>query len=600
MVTDTEKRCTNVEDWKEYFGTWLAANGVNQLPENSYWTKMIAYYRSEQRPLLTEQLMAFGAAERFWVLREAHRFITNEYMAVQFPGNSPGDENLRMYLGANPLHFIHLSKDEPLYVAYTPDANYGKQDRRVKTTIGRYLKKHFPKMTDGDIRALSDTFKYHFSVEDVLFASTEDEMIDVYRNGPHSCMSYGLDSGNLQSHIHPVAAYAVPGMKVAYLRREGKINSRCLIYDNPNNNADKRYVRVYGDELLARKLETLGYTRGPLKDIVLRKIPAQTLDGRVMHNTFVVPYIDDTSSDSRTYQGLQVLEDGIKVVHRDSPDRTFVGSNTNGLLGDNQQYNRGANDSYRIVNRTAGTEEDSLADIRMRQPCRHCGTMFRVTGGHQLDQAGQNVCPSCVSSRNMVVAIVNTDGMERLIPSENAVLTRSGARFLNDDVLLAAAGIVTLSPERYSGSGFTHAHRTEIAVYHDEVILRSDLVASYGHTVTFRGEVIVSARMIKLPTKMPYDLMLSLRVDTVNGMLRSITDTSLKPLGEWFVDTAERVAPEARYEFLESTLHGETEAVLKRVFSYWNDALIASNNEQLITGTANRDVQLTLAAVEED
>lgn len=600
MGTDTEKRCTNVEDWKEYFNKWLADNGVNRLPEMNFWTKMISYYRSEQRGLLTEQLMAFGAAERFWVLREAHRFITNEYMAIQFPGNSGADENLRLYLSANPLHFVHLSRDEPLYVAYTPDANYGKQDRHVKTTVGRYLKKHFPTLNDGEVRALSDTFKYHFSVEDVMFATTEAEFVDVYTNGPHSCMTYSLDSGNIQSHVHPVTAYVVPGMRLAYLRREGKINSRCLVYDNPNDHADKRYVRVYGDELLSRKLETLGYSRQSLKDVVLRKIPAQTVDGRVMHNTFVLPYIDDTSNDSRAYQGLQVLEDGIKVVHRDSPDRTFIGSNTNGLLGDNQQYNRSMNDTYRIRNLTTGTEEDSLADIRSRQPCSHCGTMFRVSSGHQKDRYNQAICPTCATSLNMVVAVINDDGDERLVTPENAILTRSGTRYLNDDAFLTRCGIVKLSPERYSDSGFTHAHRTEIAVYHNEVVLRTDLVASYGHTVTFRGEIVVSARMIKLPTKLPYDLMLSLRMDTVNGMLRSITDGALKPLGMWFVEVAERIAPEARYAFLETTLHGETEQTVRRVFSYWNDALLASNNEQLITGIAGSDVQLTLAAVEED
>lgn len=600
MVTDTEKRCTNVEDWKEYFNQYLTDNGVNRLPEIGYWTKMITYFRSEQRALLTEQLMAFGAAERFWVLREAHRFIMNEYMAVVFPGTSGQDENLRLFLGANPLHFIHLSRDEPLYVAYTPDANYGKQDRRVKTTIGRYLKKHFPTLTDGEVRTLSDTFKYHFSVEDVMFATTEDEFVSVYREGPHSCMSYGLDSGNIQSHVHPVVAYAVPGMRLAYLRREGKINSRCLVFDNPTDKNDKRYVRVYGDELLARKLETLGYARGPLKDVVLRKIPAQTMDGRVMHNTFVVPYIDDTSGDSRTYQGVQVLEDGIKIVKREAPDRSFIGSSTNGLLGDNQQYVRSANDTYRIRNVEAGTEEDSLADIRQRQPCVHCGTMFRVTADHRRDQYNRAICPTCVTSMNMVTAIVNSDGEERLIPLENAVLSRSGSRFLNDEALLVTSGMVKLSPERYADKQFQYAHRTEIAAYHGEVVLRSDLVASYGHTVTFRGEIVVSARMIKLPTSLPYDLMLSLRVDTVNGMLRSITDSALKPLGDWFVEIAERVVPEARHAFLETTLHGEREETIERVFTYWNDALIASNNEQLVTGIASNDAQLTLASVEED
>lgn len=194
----------------------------------------------------------------------------------------------------DPSHFLHLSPKDPLFVRFTPDEKSRERDLVVETTITKYLRKYHPSLTDVQLQEIAELHKLHCMDEGVQFFTSEEDIKRVYQNGPDSCMSKG-DSA-YKSPKHPSAVYAgAPGVKLAALKiGDGeKFSARCLVYENPDNPNDKRYIRVYGDTLLQRKLERKGYKHSSWKGLKVRKVPYVDKNGKPLPGTFVFPYIDD-------------------------------------------------------------------------------------------------------------------------------------------------------------------------------------------------------------------------------------------------------------------------------------------------------------------
>lgn len=107
-------------------------------------------------------------------------------------------------------------------------------------------------------------------------------------------MAKPTDCFNTQGH-HPARVYAeTPELSLAVLYDgDGRINARALCYVNPDNPEDKRYVRVYGDSALTRRLQRRGFklkglAGARLKRIMLDEHPEN--DSRRCAALF--PYID--------------------------------------------------------------------------------------------------------------------------------------------------------------------------------------------------------------------------------------------------------------------------------------------------------------------
>lgn len=592
-------RLNTPEAVKEYFRT-AARNGGWPLDETRLLLSVIGWIPSGIRAAIQNETLEHGFNETYWMLRDSVRFLTKDFAKLEFPQKTNDDMKLANLLSLNPHHFVHLSKDEPMYVAYTPDANYGKQDRQVKTTLGRYLKKFHKSLSDSDVRRLSDVFKYHFGTEDVMFAETEDDIIRVYTEGPHSCMAYKTDSGNYGSQVHPAAAYAAPGLRVAYQTRDGKINSRCLVYDNPDNKSDKRYIRLYGDEVLTRKLNAMGYSPGTLDGVKLRKIPAVTVDGRSLHGTYVCPYIDDVVSQERRYQGIKIKEDHLLVCHRSHAD--YVSASTNGLVGHNASYLRTQNETYRIKNPETGETEMSLEDKRYASTCSCCGSSFRMdTPEQQRDfNSLAPVCPSCVGqARPYVRAIVNSMGATGLLRRENALpLSESGDWVINDQSVLDALGICRPSPTYYPNATWVD-WRTRLTPLPDgELIHSADRITVHGGKYAHCDHVITTARQIKFDSsRVPLmkDIS-SLRVDADTGWVRTVANSLYVHLDDWFVQRAANTQPSERRALLDATFRGEDVTVRNMIYSWWEPVLTALGHSDLI----NEARQLDLLCVEED
>lgn len=233
----------------------------------------------------------------WWFMREQLRIATGVYPAATTVLQQCVD-TMRLQVWC-----IHCSTDPetPEAVAYTPDATAGAADRQVKVgSLAKLLRKLVPLLSDEWLQKieafhraeLDPSFELATSVEDVQF---------VYQNmeGDSGCMRYDHSRWELPNHLHPSHVYAnVPGMGVAYHRNgNGVIVSRALVWEDASGT--KKYLRVYGDGALKRKLERSGYVNASLAGARIRAV---TYDyrGETRH---VVPYLDGIAGDQNNYDG---------------------------------------------------------------------------------------------------------------------------------------------------------------------------------------------------------------------------------------------------------------------------------------------------------
>ena len=232
---------------------------------------------------------------KLWIAREMLRFLSGYYnapFALYCSAAVSGTNSSYMSAGLSQLlmpWFVHVSKDDPTLLAYTPSDEYGIADRQVKMRPEALLRKLVPGITDVEIRDIVGDMKAE-SDPSFLVASTIEEVTEVYTTmaGDTGCMRHTADY--YDQTVHPSAVYASPetGVTVAYLRnKSGCVNARCVIYTSPDG-TDKRMVRVYGSMLLERKLLAAGYRYAPLYGVQLRAVPAKRSDD----TRYAMPYLD--------------------------------------------------------------------------------------------------------------------------------------------------------------------------------------------------------------------------------------------------------------------------------------------------------------------
>lgn len=396
-------------------------------------------------------------ADNFWAWRELLRTYDLPALKDIFKCYAPpvfGDEPW-----VNKLHFVHVCQDDNSMVAFTPDAEKGRRDVRIKMTVGKYLTKYhmddlkatvsltaitqfrenqrlkatttsgalrkvkdYTDVPDDEIREILATEvikqwadKHRERVEEgtVLFASTREECSEVYLNGPSSCMdaahksTYHPNTGG----IHPAEMYAGPDTVIAYTRRGGKINARtvCHIGVNP-----PRFTRVYGDATIATRLQAMGFVES------YSTSGARGLDGArllkqvspVNPENYIMPYLDAPA------QYLRMEGDYIVVskASTDSPGATQYGS------------------VY---------VENSASYV----PCTCCGTKHNPKRMHTV-MGGGLVCGLCLDS-DYIYGITDTNTRrEEYFPITEAIRV-DGVRY-HISIDLIANGFVLLRDGSYT------------------------------------------------------------------------------------------------------------------------------------------------------
>jgi hypothetical protein len=195
------------------------------------------------------------------------------------------------------LEWPHIADDDRRQIAYTRDERKGEENRQTMTSIGKYLKRHFPTMSDHVIRDIVALHEPHNV--DFKFLRTTPEMVHAIDTGPYSCMCsrYSGGSPDRWTHSnsttyghHPYEVYDPElGWHMAVATEGNEVTGRALCMGMV-------YVRTYKacgehgsttDERLDAWLQDQGYIKRNCWefDTLFKHIP-------IPRRYFVAPYID--------------------------------------------------------------------------------------------------------------------------------------------------------------------------------------------------------------------------------------------------------------------------------------------------------------------
>lgn len=321
-----------------------------------------------------------------WTDREIARFNTGEYMRVPWRsasysyGHGPNEE----------LHYVHLSLKDEGMIAYTPDAEYGVQDRQVRLRPGKYLEKFFsaePKETRDKWIKRCQSF-----TDGVKIVTSADDICKVYAGGPSSCMSGGIGGPKATEYgwdacpVAPVAVYGDSDFALAYMGELTEATARALV-----RKENKTYGRCYGDiGLIQAALNRAGYQRADSHYAFavngkVRKVPTS-------NGGYLMPYVDGVrraTVDSKGDDWLILDEDG-----------TLSTQNTCGSTRewDEDDDQRDEDDDQNCCGHCAVRcgDNDYCEDCENRRwVCDRCETSYFNDDCQYFTNAGRMLCEVC-------------------------------------------------------------------------------------------------------------------------------------------------------------------------------------------------------------
>lgn len=283
------------------------------------------YYRS-----------SYKVVEANWRMRESVRFYNGTYchpVWIEEDFWNDGYDKIRS-------HYVHVSVNNPKLLAYTPDEAKGEADRQIQMKPGKYLQQFF-----GDVLTQKQITFYaewwakgerpvslDIDGSDLLFAQTPDEIVEVYAEGPSSCM-HGSDC---------VAVYGAGDLAVAYLKRkeDDKIIARALcwpekktfgrVYPNTDSWEDDGFESEFESEsaygTLFQQLRARGFTsiqeRSDVFDGARLLVRESENEGR---GYFRMPYLDNCYRfDGPNAEGFFELRLGGKWSSNDTNGYAYV------------------------------------------------------------------------------------------------------------------------------------------------------------------------------------------------------------------------------------------------------------------------------------
>lgn len=172
---------------------------------------------------------------------------------------------------------------------------------RQVTTSGRYIKRHFPDLSDNTIRAFTTHETFHF-IEDFITPVIE---------GPQSCMS------TITLDPHPYAVF-VPenGWRMAVAMQNGKYSGRALVHGTT-------FVRSYSNAVQDGKTQTHHPLEAWLASQNIEKKHGYPEGSKLLaiphENGYIVPYIDGSTDCVTLEDNFLVLSQatGVQATSQD-------------------------------------------------------------------------------------------------------------------------------------------------------------------------------------------------------------------------------------------------------------------------------------------
>ncbi len=392
---------------------------------------------------------------RWWMERELARMVFGVYARL------PAEIMHVIKTFRLQHYFIHPASTDLTKLAYTPDAEMGKADRQVVISPGKLFRKLLPLVSDTYIATLEAQYRSSIQGEYAI-ARSKAAIQYVYRNmvGDTACMRHDSSYFGLPDDVHPSHVYEAPGVGIAFTTDStGAVKSRAVIYDNPDDPSDKRFVRCYGDNVLRQLLTRQGYKCRGLSGVYLKHIvdPNSGLG--------VMPYIDGPDGHQSICDGTQGAVLGIKPGYV----RMFTRADYDALraVGLEIPSFKSTSPKYRIP---------TLPGDGFTMTCGLTGQTFSVSqhtpiyallGDGTITRSAQAFLPENMPTNAFgePLAIRGViDGQWRSVyvsPEANAVLDtltilHTGTRYLSNQETIEYLGIVMLDAELY-GTGQMHA-----------------------------------------------------------------------------------------------------------------------------------------------
>lgn len=219
----------------------------------------------------------------------------------------------------------HISRDEPTLVAFTATPEDGIRDKQTRVAMGRFIRKFSPWMTDKDIAAIESAHRSELNPDIRLhnFLDEWDTCHTVYTNAAPACMSKGDSSYQIKGS--PLRAYQAPGWFVAAMYRpDGSIVARATVWINPEDENDKRQVRVYGDNALQLWLDRKGFAHRGFEGAYLNtKVIGAHSSTSDATKAIMCPYVDSGTNPS-TGKTQRTAEENNAYGIWDGNDRLYL------------------------------------------------------------------------------------------------------------------------------------------------------------------------------------------------------------------------------------------------------------------------------------
>lgn len=259
------------------------------------------------------------ANDQWWIHRELMRQHYGVYAAPTAAlASLQQSEVFKQYLP-------HISRDDPTLIAFTATPEDGIRDKQTRVAMGRFIRKFSPWMPDKDVAAIESAHRSELNPDIRLhnFLDEWDTCYTVYTNASPACMSKGDSSYQIKGS--PLRAYQAPGWFVAAMYRpDGSIVARATVWINPENEADKRQVRVYGDNALQLWLDRKGFAHRGFEGAYLNtKVIGAHSSTSDATKAIMCPYVDSGTNPS-TGKTQRTAEENNAYGIWDGNDRLYL------------------------------------------------------------------------------------------------------------------------------------------------------------------------------------------------------------------------------------------------------------------------------------
>lgn len=392
--------------------------------------------------------LEYPANGMWWLAREYMRIFHGVYIETEVT------RALNRSFAAQ--YCVHVSNEDRNMIAFTPTVEMGQQDRQLKMAIGKFMRKYFLLWTDEQIQKMEARHRSEINATFEI-ATTKEEIYKVYTSmvGDSGCMRH--TKTHFDTVEHPSAVYEAPGMGVAYTKdSDGAIKSRSVVWVNPSDETDKRYVRIYGDSILCRLLERAGYRKSHLAGAKFKAILQEGTQ-------YVFPYLDGPG-------GAQSELDGSYVAMLDDNWLLCLTSKEAKTLDDGEQTvvrckSTGGRISLRRI-----TDIEYVSDFSGIKYSRLVEPKFYYMVDGQVKTIARKETETLTNVKS-VLTLVNGDRELVLVPADSAVFYYL-RDWLDTPENRANCGFTKLSPVYYPEGRWSR----DVVITPDNLIDHDDAV----------------------------------------------------------------------------------------------------------------------------